>query len=698
MTFLELTIKPNYDSVRDDLYDDFFTPVLSNSLECMRIGGNFSSKNFLKIVQGMKNFIINDGLMKLVLLPNFSEDDISAINSGLKKESDVLLENWIKDYDEIDEKFVKDHTKALAWMLKNKFLEIKILKITDLNGNLASKSDLKKISLLEQKIGIFKGHENNEFITFRGNLDYDDENNDYSRITTFRYWDSSEQKYCDDDYETFEKFWEGDEFEYVQNYFFKSISLPLALEENLVQHAPVSKSDLNLERPFTLRKMQKKAIKKWQENNFKGIYEMATGTGKTRTAIGSIKQLEKENIDFVTIIVVPSDPLGIQWKDELKKWGYNTILTMKSNNWKQEISDLILLQNSKKLENLCIITSYTTFANILFQEKLSQSNFKKFLIADEVHHAGSPNAQNGLDVSIYDFRLGLTATLKRYFDDEGTKIIINFFHDVVFRYTMAEAIRDEYLCEYNYHIEQVDLTDDEYVEYRSESFIMAKLFKKIRKDPEAYEKYKRAAERRSNIVKSAFNKLDKLRSIIKKRHDDGEKLDFGLIYCNFDQIHDVQKILNNNKPRPIFNRKITEKNTPTRKQKEEIFQGLLKGDYDVILAIHILDEGWDCPEVKNCILMASTGNEKQYIQRRGRVLRPFKGKYPDESLKEKAEIYDMCVIPDISSSSDDGDVVHMEKTLIENELRRMEIMAESAKNSPDCYDIISKIRQKLLLE
>ena len=96
--------------------------------------------------------------------------------------------------------------------------------------------------------------------------------------------------------------------------------------------------------------------------------------------------------------------------------------------------------------------------------------------------------------------------------------------------------------------------------------------------------------------------------------------------------------------------------------------------------------------------MASTGNEKQYIQRRGRVLRPFKGKYPDESLKEKAEIYDMCVIPDISSSSDDGDVVHMEKTLIENELRRMEIMAESAKNSPDCYDIISKIRQKLLLE
>ncbi len=697
MRFQDLDIQPSYDSVRDDLYDDFFVPVLSNSIECKRIGGNFSSKSFLKIAEGMKNFIEKDGLMKLVLLPNFSKEDIDAINTGLKNEVDVLLENWINEYEEIPDQFIKDHTKALAWMLKNEFLEIKILKILDSQGKIVSTSDLENISLLKQKIGIFKGERNNEFITFRGNLDYDDDN-DYSHITTFRYWDTGEQKYCDEDYVLFDKFWEGEEFEYVQNYKFQAIPLPLALRENLVKISPSSKSELNLERPFTLRKFQKKAIRNWKNNGFCGIYEMATGTGKTRTAIGSIKQLEKEKEDFVTIVVVPSDPLGIQWKEELEKWGYKTILTMKSQNWKQEISDGLLLRQSKEIENLCIITSYVTFTNIYFQEKLLSVNIKKFLIADEVHHAGAPNAQNGLNEENYIFRLGLTATLNRYFDDEGTNIITKFFHDVVFQYTMDEAIKEGYLCKYKYHICQVDLTDDEYVDYRSESLIMARLYKKIRKDPDAYEKYKRSAERRANIVKSAFNKLEKLNSIIHERDKLQKKLDFGLIYCNYDQINDVQKILTNNKPRPIFSRRITEKDTPTREQKEEIFRGLIKGDYDLILAIHILDEGWDCPEIKNCILMASTGNEKQYIQRRGRVLRPYKQKYPNGTMKDFAEIYDMCVIPDITTSSEDDDVKHMEKRLIENELRRMEIMADSSLNRDECNRIIMNFREQFELE
>ena len=97
MKFGELSIKNVYDSVRDDLYGEFFSPILSNSVECMRVGGNFTSKNFLKIAEGMQEFIIKDGIMKLVLLPNFSKDDIIAINTGLKNDRDVLLENWIKE-------------------------------------------------------------------------------------------------------------------------------------------------------------------------------------------------------------------------------------------------------------------------------------------------------------------------------------------------------------------------------------------------------------------------------------------------------------------------------------------------------------------------------------------------------------------------------------------------------------------------
>jgi len=668
----------------------FFSPVLSNSIECMRVGGIFTSKNFLKIAEGMKDFIMKDGIMKLVLLPNFSKEDIEAINTGLKKEEDVLLENWINDYEQIDEEFVKDHTKALAWMLKKKFLEIRIIKIKDPQGKTVRPNDLENISLLRQKIGIFRGEGKKEFVTFRGNLDYDDDG-DYSHITVFRYWDSSEEKYCDEHYTEFEKFWEGEEFEYIQNYKFRTISLPTALKQNLIQLAPESKSEIKLERPLTLWKIQKEAIKEWKKNEFRGIYEMATGTGKTRTAIGSIKELEKHNEKFITIVVVPTDTLGVQWKEELEKWGFKTTLTMKSSNWKQEIKDLILLHKRKKIDNLCIITSYVTFANEKFQEKLLETDAKKFLISDEVHHIGAPDAQNGLNYD-YDFRLGLTATLKRYFDETGTEIIKKFFHGVVYIYTMAQAIKDKHLSKYKYHIREVDLTEEEYEKYQNESLIMARLYKKAKKELDAYEKFKRAAERRANVVKEAFNKLEKLNEIITERN----KLNFALIYCNPGQINDAQQILNNHKPRPIFSRKITQKDTPTREEKEEIFQGMLKGNYDVILAIKILDEGWDCPEIKNCILMASSGNEKQYIQRRGRVLRPYREQYHDGSTKKFAEIYDLCVLPDIPPDSD-KEVMLMERKLAEKELARMEIMAESAMNYPDCEKIISKLRKKFRL-
>ena len=163
MRFQDLSIKHSYDSVRDDLYADFFSPVLAISCECKRLGGNFTSKYFLKIAEGMRTFIENDGIMKLVVLPNFSQEDINAINSGLKNEDDVLLENWINDYDDIEEEFTRDHTKALAWMVKKGFLDIKIIKIKDSQGKTVRLSDLDDISVLKQKIGIFRGKGDDEF-------------------------------------------------------------------------------------------------------------------------------------------------------------------------------------------------------------------------------------------------------------------------------------------------------------------------------------------------------------------------------------------------------------------------------------------------------------------------------------------------------------------------------------------------------
>ena len=159
------------------------------------------------------------------------------------------------------------------------------------------------------------------------------------------------------------------------------------------------------------------------------------------------------------------------------------------------------------------------------------------------------------------------------------------------------------------------------------------------------------------------------------------------------QIDQVQTTLLNHKPRPIYSKKITQRATPNRKEKEEILHGLLKQNYDAILGINMLDEGWDVPEIKNCILMASSGNEKQYIQRRGRVLRTFEGPYADGSMKEFAEIYDICIMPDIPPNSTE-EVRQMELSLAKRELVRMETMAETAMNRDECEKFISDIKAR----
>jgi superfamily II DNA or RNA helicase len=170
-------------------------------------------------------------------------------------------------------------------------------------------------------------------------------------------------------------------------------------------------------------------------------------------------------------------------------------------------------------------------------------------------------------------------------------------------------------------------------------------------------------------------------------------MSYGLMYCNPGQIDNVQEICTKNSPDPIYVRKITEKNTPTRKERQVIIDSMIKGDYDALLAIKILDEGWDCPELKYCILMASSGNDKEYVQRRGRILRKLKGTYPNGDRKILADIYDLCVIPNISEFSTDG--VQMEISLAEKEFKRMRQISDSSENSEDCDFIIKTFLKQI---
>lgn len=687
MTLEKYPFKTEYDSVADDVYGDFLVKALAESDEYSRFGGIFSSKNFALCAAGLQEFINNDGHMKLIIAPMISKEDASAINDGLLEKSKFMEDEWISEIEEIKEKFVKDHARALGWMLKNGFLEIRIAQITDHNGKIVDSKFLENTNFSKEKFGIFWDGTENGLMTFSGNIDYDNEKfGNYYHLDIHRKW-KGETDHCDKFGQRFRKYWDGEKTEIISGYFLTTIDLPNAIKQHLIEIAPELKSDIKLERPLYLRQHQQKAVDAWIKNNFKGIFEMATGTGKTIAAMGAIKEILKREEKLAIIIACPTDTLVSQWKEELEKWGMSPMLTPKNSNWYEELKGKVTLLNGNMTSTLYIITSYDTLSNVKFQNNIKKITSKKLLVADEVHNAGAPTYQLGL-IDDFDYRLGLTATPERYFDDEGTNLLLKYFEGIIFSYPLKIAIEDGWLVPYYYYTKSVQLTSEEFKKYRTYSITMAETYKKKNKDANAKKRYENAANGRSRIIQNAENKIDALNEVL----DELKEFKFGLIFTAPALIDEIQNKLIKRKP-PIITKKITDKDTPKREQRAEVFAGLQRGAYDAILAIMIMDEGVDIPSLKTSIIVSSTGNPKQFIQRRGRVLRPYSEKYPDGSRKEFATIVDFHVLNDIPEDANE-DEIKIEQGMAKRELKRFEEMASIAINSTQSLDELKKIKNK----
>ncbi len=682
MNFQDIELKSEYDSISDDVYDEFFNKVLKCSRKYNRIGGKFTSKNFAACAEGLQEFIQNDGYMKLVLLPEFNAEDIDSINKGIKNAHDVISECWIKDFSEVQEKFIEDHTRALAWMLANDHLEIKIIVPVDSQGAILSEVKLDDGQLFKLKTGIFWDNDD-KAISFSGNIDFDDKMfGEYHHFRIYRSWDDSEKKFLDKDYEEFYKYWDGQSIE--SDILLKTIPLPEAIRKNLIEIAPNSKSEIRLQNMPRLRPYQKTAIRNWKENDYGGIFEMATGTGKTFAAVGCIKELQKIQETLQVVIACPFDNIERQWKQELAKWGFDSAVTSGDTKWDQHMKDKIASLETRNRNISIIITTYKTFCTDKFISIVESCNAPLLLVADEVHNAGASAHISGL-TNAYNYRLGLSATLERYFDPDGTALLQRFFGDTVYTLDLQSAIERKFLVGYYYHPIHVDLNEEEYEKYSSYTKVIARLWNS--KKPEDREKLELALINRSRIILNAESKIVKFKEWVQE-HKDG--LEYALIYCSEKQMDTVKKTLDKS---AIINREITHKNPSNPVMRSDIIKKFSKGLFNAIVANRVLDEGADIPSAKNCIMLASTGNPKQFIQRRGRVLRRFKEGYPDGSKKDNAIIYDLLVVPSISEDYTD-DEVRIERQIVASQIRRMEEMAGIAINHESCLENIKKLKEK----
>jgi len=688
----DIEIKETYDSDYDDILNDFYIPVLSNSISYKRLCGLFSSTTLAIAAKGIIGLIKNAGKIKLICGSSFNKEDIEVIKTATITPEKLLEEKFIEDIENLTEKFVEDHVKAFGWLLANGLLEIKIAIPYDNNKIPLSIDQIEKLAIFHQKVGIleddqgnvisFSGSQNESLLGWKYNIE---------EFKVFKSWIEHDKTKLEADIQKFEKYWSNNAKKT------KVIPLPEAIKKKLIEIKPGKIEELNLEkwlkkelvkkRNIELFEFQKNAIEEWKKNNYMGILEMATGTGKTFTALGCIDEVIKIEKKLITIIATPYNHLIKQWIVEIKKYGLDLpyiIADATNKEWKKELSNLTYDLKIGDSQKTIILTTHNTFSSKNFIDLIEKIHEPLFLIVDEVHGIGAPIRRTGLNES-YTYRLGLSATPKRWFDDEGTKIIFNFFKKVVYEFSLSNAI-GKYLTEYKYYPYFITLTDSELEDYIEKTReIAARYYRSDNDDDEKQELFTLLCNERQKIVKNAVRKYVILKQILQNYNN----ISHCIIYCSSEQIKIVQKILND---LGIIQHKFTQKENPNPKRelkglsvRDKLLADFANKKYEVLVAIKCLDEGVNIPQAKIGIFMCNSGNPREFIQRRGRLLRKYPG-------KEFAEIYDIIVIPAVYNFDPIAKKTEIE--IFKKELRRYKEFAMLAKNASDCLKKIYLLEEK----
>ena len=496
----DLNIKFKYDSDKDDLINEFYMPVLSNSSEYYRMSGFFSSTSLAISAQGISNFIINDGKMKLICSAVLSKEDKRIIEESNENPTKFIEKYALNDFRSMNEGFVKEHVEALGWMLANDLLEIKIAIPKNNQG------------IFHSKIGVLKDDEDN-IISFSGS---DNETasgwlHNIEEFKVFCSWDESEKKFVYSDLDDFNRYWRGDTVKT------DVVDIPLAIKNELIKLAPKSKNDLTIfkskKSKIKLRDYQNEAIKNWFNNDCCGLLEMATGTGKTFTALSCFKELADSKDKLVTVIACPQSHLIDQWVKDVKIFhdGKIIIASGKNSNWKDDLKNLRKKFLYGALDKAVVMTTHASLSSDYFIKTIKKFDVERLLIVDEVHGIGSFKQRLGLN-ECYEYRLGLSATPKRWFDEEGTTIIEDFFKGTVYEFDISRALteinpdtNETYLAPYYYYPIIVDLNDEEYDEYIRYSYKIAQILssKKIKNKDKELTKYNTLRQR---IINNAENK------------------------------------------------------------------------------------------------------------------------------------------------------------------------------------------------
>lgn len=640
--------KQTYNKIDDDIANDFYLPTMANSVCYDRMSGYFGSTVFIIAWDALKTFVANGGRMRLICSPVLSDDDINAILKGEKAHSDDILKEALRQ--ELDniwkDKKLRKPFQVLAALISQNIIEIKIA-----YGN--AHPSFKQ--LFHDKVGIFYDGDNS--IAFRGSVNetYKGLSNtgNLESISVFTSWNNeSDAERVLHDANLFKRLWNNNAPGVVvttlppdiKNYITKNCpetSWEELVDEISIDVQTVTKWSANINGSRLPRNHQLTALENWVSNNHRGILEHATGSGKTYTSLCAIRRGIQDGKSI--LILVPSIDLLKQWRDEVNTTFADLhphIMLCGENYriWKKKGKLSFMTSPMTDTPKITIATMDTAVMKD-FLNNISQGNHL-FIVADEVHRLGSPNRRKFFDI-ISGYKLGVSATPKRYGDPIGTNAILNYFGGIVKPiYSLQDAITDEVLTPYFYCPVTVSLNTDEQQEWNEvtkqikERYARLKTSENNNIDSDTQLKF--LLLRRARIIKKANGKPYLALDILRKYYKPGQKW---IVYCeDKTQLHNVVSLLLSNLP----DADIREYYSEMAGDRDETLKAFsLFGG--IVVSIKCLDEGVDIPSTTHAIILASSKNPREFIQRRGRVLRRYPG-------KNYSWLYDAIVIPDDSDS------------------------------------------------
>lgn len=679
----ELSLKDSYSSDADDIVKDFYVPILEHAVSYDRITGYFSPSILAVAARGFAGLIKNNGKIRILSSIQVSHDTFKAIQESADLSIDENIFKKINFNAElIKDELQKDYLRVFMCLYNSGALELKIAVLNDSSG------------ILHQKVGIVKDTAGNA-ISFSGsnNETIGGIINNLEEFKVFKNWTISSSSYFANDESKFNKYWNNE----VKNVIVMNINE--AVKRELVRVVDTNE-DINhileriqfkeqeiakpncgaVESDRSLRDYQVKAIDHWVGHDYKSIFEMATGTGKTFTAINALKRFRDNNKYLRAIVVVPLTTLTIQWNDDIKKVipDVSIINTSINKKWREELNNLIISRELGKDINFIIITTYSMFSKEDFGEKISGLGKDTILLADEMHNLVNKNRIAALVNPCYKYKLGLSATPTRLWQQAESAIARLHFGGNDYQYSLSDAIKNGFLVPYNYHPLPINLTIDEYEDYVNLSREIARMSQMNSDKSDENTALNMKLIARSRIKKNAENKILSLQTTLRKMQKDGSLYDALIYVDNEDFLQNIQIMLTDNNIRTT---KFT--GSSTLEDRLSAIDNLRRHSINAIVAIKCLDEGVDIPSAKVAFFISNNTDPREYVQRLGRVLRLDK-----VSGKDHSDIYDYLVMPPSDVVYENEMDRRIARNMIKNELIRSKFFNELSTNTEQAQEII----------